>query len=183
MTRTTDIILNEIGDVLRGVSDKQLELLGENAAGAVRVFGAGAGRSGLMIKCFMMRLMHMGMTAYVVGEISTPSIGPGDLFVIASGSGETSTMCTFAEKAKASGAHVAVITSQLQSTLASLADFTVEIPARKAGTGSTVLSSIQFGGTLFDQSLLLALDSVVYGLMQQKGVTREQMKQKHANLE
>jgi len=183
MNRTMEAILQEIGDVLGMVSERQLALLGEQAEKAVRVFGAGAGRSGLMMKAFIMRLMHMGMTAYVAGEISTPSIQPGDLFIVASGSGETASMRTLAEKAKSIGVRLAVITSQPRSTLASLADDLIEIPARDRGIGSSAVTSVQFGGTWFDQSLLVALDAVVYDLIRKKGIAYDQMYRNHANLE
>jgi Predicted sugar phosphate isomerase involved in capsule formation len=45
----------------------------------------GAGRSGLVAKAFAMRLMHLGMISYVVGETITPALQTGDLIVVLSG--------------------------------------------------------------------------------------------------
>ena len=53
-----------------------------------------------MIRGLAMRLMHMGYTSFVVGETITPAIQPGDLLVIASGSGSTETLTVIAEKCK-----------------------------------------------------------------------------------
>ncbi len=39
---------------------------------AKRIYVMGAGRSGLIAKAFAMRLMHLGMHSYVVGETITP---------------------------------------------------------------------------------------------------------------
>src|SRR5665811_602610 len=39
-----------------------------------RVFVMGAGRSGLAAKAFAMRLMHLGLNVYVVGETVTPCL-------------------------------------------------------------------------------------------------------------
>ena len=36
-----------------------------------------------------MRLMHLGLEVYVVGEVTTPAIATHDLFVTASGPGAT----------------------------------------------------------------------------------------------
>ena len=60
----------------------------------------GAGRSGLVAKAFAMRLMHLGFTAYVVGETITPAMRPKDLLVIFSGSGRTKTIADIAETAR-----------------------------------------------------------------------------------
>ena len=37
----------------------------------------GAGRSGLVAKAFAMRLMHLGLEAFVVGETITPALNKG----------------------------------------------------------------------------------------------------------
>ena len=54
-----------------------------------RIFLAGAGRSGLALKSFAMRLTQLSKQAFVVGETTTPAITASDLLVIASSSGET----------------------------------------------------------------------------------------------
>ena len=36
-----------------------------------------------------MRMMHVGLDAYVVGETVTPSLEADDIFIVGSGSGET----------------------------------------------------------------------------------------------
>ncbi len=54
-----------------------------------KIFVAGAGRSGFMAKSFPMRMMHMGIDAYVIGETVTPNFEKDDILIIESGSGET----------------------------------------------------------------------------------------------
>lgn len=85
-------VIEELRRTLTAVSYEQQEQLAAEIQKANRVFVAGAGRSGMMARCFAMRLMHMGITAYMVGEVVTPSIAAGDLLVIASGSGETASL-------------------------------------------------------------------------------------------
>ena len=53
------------------------------------IFVIGAGRSGLAGKAFAMRLMHLGLSAYVVGETISPAIYADDCILAISGSGET----------------------------------------------------------------------------------------------
>lgn len=52
------------------------------------VFVIGAGRSGLAAKAFAMRLMHLGISSYVVGETISPAIYDDDCIIAISGSGE-----------------------------------------------------------------------------------------------
>jgi 6-phospho-3-hexuloisomerase len=44
--------------------------------------------------------MHLGYTVFIVGETNTPAILEGDLLLVASGSGTTSSVVSSAEKAK-----------------------------------------------------------------------------------
>jgi 6-phospho-3-hexuloisomerase len=45
-----------------------------------------------------MRFMHLGYTVFIVGETNTPAILEGDLLLVASGSGTTSSVVSSAEK-------------------------------------------------------------------------------------
>ena len=75
------------------------------------VFVTGAGRSGLAAKAFAMRLMHLGVSAYVVGETISPAIYEDDCIVAISGSGETNTIVSAATIAKKRGSKVLAVTS------------------------------------------------------------------------
>ena len=41
----------------------------------------GLGRDGLQMKGLAMRLFHLGLDAHVVGEMTTPPVGTGDLLI------------------------------------------------------------------------------------------------------
>ena len=179
-------VLDELGGVLAGVDESVLRELEAHLAAAPRVFVAGAGRSGLMMRAFAMRLVHLGLESHVVGDATTPSVRAGDLLVIGSGSGETESLCAMARRARHLGAGLALITIVPTSTIARLADPVVRLdaPSPKAdvpGRGRRV--SIQPMGSLFEQSLLLLLDTVVLRLAAARGITPEQMFARHANLE
>src|SRR5690606_10574019 len=94
---------------------------------ASRIFITGAGRSGLVARFFAMRLMHGGYEVYIVGEIVTPSIREGDLFIVITGSGETETMIAFTKRAKQVGAKIVAISIKDQSTIADMADLVIQI--------------------------------------------------------
>lgn len=137
-----------------------------------RVFFSGQGRSGLVVQMVAMRFMHMGLRAHVVGEASAPSIGRGDTLVLVSGSGRTPVSINFARVARSVGAGVLLVTHQEHSELKELADATLVLPAA---------SSSQFGGTLFEESALVALDSIVLDQMQRRQVDPATMAHNHTN--
>jgi 6-phospho-3-hexuloisomerase len=131
-----------------------------------------------------MRLMHLGLASFVVGETTTPSIRAGDLLVVGSGSGETSTVVGITRLARKAGASVVTITGHRSSTLAQLADLVIVIPTRSAEVDRTdVPASCQPLGTLAEQSLLIYLDSIVAQLWSSTGETSDALSRRHANLE
>lgn len=183
---TTDFaaqVAAELTEAVRGIDQAQAEAFVEALDSAANVFTAGAGRSGLMGKALAMRLMHGGSAAHVVGETTTPGIGPGDLLVIGSGSGETRTLVPMAEKARELGADVAVVTLKPESTLAELATLLVQLPGASKSRENDDYATIQPMGSLFEQTLLLFFDASVLRLMQRRGLDGNRMYGKHANLE
>lgn len=182
-TQYTAEILNELQRTAALMNGDQTEGLVNGILEAKKVLVAGAGRSGFMAKSFAMRMMHMGLDPYVVGETVTPNLEEGDIFIVGSGSGETKSLVAMVEKAKSIGAVVAAITIAPNSTIGSLADIVVEIPAQTKSGEDTGNKSIQPMGSLFEQSLLLTYDSVILRLMERKGMNSETMYGRHANLE
>lgn len=180
------LILEELTRSLGGIPDRQAEEMADEILGAKRVFVAGAGRSLLMVRAFAMRLMQFGLCAYVVGETVTPAISKDDLFLIGSGSGETGALTLMAKKAKLVGAKLALITIVPDSTIGRMADRVIAIkaPSPKAKPGNQTVS-IQPGGSLFEQSLLLFLDALVLRIAERRGIKDENglLMKNHANLE
>lgn len=84
------LIVDELNQAANQIDEQQLEQLTDAISKAGRVFVAGAGRSGLMMRAFAMRLMHLGLDVYVVGETVTRSLSKDDLLLIGSGSGRRS---------------------------------------------------------------------------------------------
>lgn len=184
----TNAILGELASTLDSVDESQLNDLERRIKGANRVFVAGAGRSGLMIRGLAMRLMHLGLTAYVVGETVTPAAAPGDLLVVASGSGSTGTLVAIATKAKqVIGCDVALVTTRSDSPIGQLADCVVEVPAvsTKVAGYEEGPRSIQPGSSTFEQSVLLIGDAIVADLASEgdHDEGNERLMARHANLE
>ncbi len=172
------LILREIDSALAGVAQERVAALAAAVREASAVFVTGEGRSGLVARCFAMRLMHLGLSAHVVGESVTPALREGDLLVAVSGTGESDITRTRARLAKEQGGRVAALTGSEGSSLASGADLAVVIPAGK-GKASTA----QFGGSQFEQTALLALEAVVLQLREELGRSDEEMADRHATVE
>lgn len=183
MLTAASSILQELERTLQDVCPDEIVALAERIASAGAIFVAGAGRSGLMMRAFAMRLMHMGLHVYVVGETITPGIAAGDLLVIGSGSGETKSLAAMAAKAKSIGAVVAALTVVPESTLGQLASDRVVIPAATKDGAAGAAASGQPMGSLFEQTLLLLLDTIVLHLMERKSLEGSAMFNNHANLE
>ncbi|NLO73282.1 MAG: 6-phospho-3-hexuloisomerase [candidate division WS1 bacterium] len=176
------LIAREISGVLSGVDPQRVEALGETILTAQRIFVCGAGRSLLMLKALAMRLMHLGLHSYVVGETITPAIRTGDLLIAGSGSGETRTTLAMVQAAHERGARTAAITAHPQSPIARACDLVVEIPAAIVGVSNQRVST-QPPGSLFEQCLLVLGDGLVLWLMERLGATYEEIRARHTKLE
>lgn len=175
-------ITEEIKDVVYQIKVDQMQKIVADILQSTRIFVAGQGRSGFMMKSFAMRLMHIGFEANVVGETVTPSIKKGDLLIIGSGSGETESLVAMSLKTKELGAKVAVVTTNANSTIAKQAETIVKLKAQAKGDESST-STIQPMGSLFEQCLLICLDSVILILMDEKKKDGNIMFTRHANIE
>lgn len=183
MTDDLTTVLAEIQGVAEKVDRDQLGGLVDRLLAARRVFVAGEGRSGLMGKAFAMRLMHLGLTVYAMGETITPAVAKGDLVVAISGSGTTSGTVRAAEGAVKAGAVVHAVTTDSASPLASLADAVLVLPAatkyRKSGEAPT----IQPLSSLFDQLTHIALDVVCLDVARRGSIDNETARRSHSNTE
>lgn len=81
-------ILKELNHSADLIADEEAEKLVNGILESKKVFVAGAGRSGFMAKSFAMRMMHMGIDSYVIGETVTPNFEKEDILIIGSGSGK-----------------------------------------------------------------------------------------------
>ncbi len=157
------------------------------------VFVIGAGRSGLVGKAFAMRLMHLGISTYVVGETISPAINEEDCIIAISGSGETNTIVSSAKISKERGAKILALTSYTESTLGKLADATIYIQGRtkieaydknylkrQIDGNYTSLTPL---GTAFELTSLVFLDGLICELMNKMGKTEDDLKKRHTVLE
>ncbi|MFE4241956.1 6-phospho-3-hexuloisomerase [Peribacillus butanolivorans] len=176
-------ILKELNHSADLIADEEAEKLVNGILESKKVFVAGAGRSGFMAKSFAMRMMHMGIDSYVIGETVTPNFEKEDILIIGSGSGETKSLVSMAEKAKSIGGKIATVTIFPDSTIGQLADITIKLPGSPKDQSKGDYKTIQPMGSLFEQTLLLFYDAVILRFMEKKGLDTNKMYGRHANLE
>lgn len=182
MNRTIEI-LEELQRVAQDIDQSQIDDMCRRILEAKRVYLAGRGRSGLIARMFAMRLMHMNLTAYVVDEVVTPAIQESDLLIICSGSGETGSLKTMADRAKAIGAQLQLITANEESYIAKRADAKVVIHGYTPKNEKNENRSIQPLGAQFEQLQMLVLDGAVVTIKKMLDVSEQEMMARHANLE
>lgn len=176
------IVGQEIAAALAETDDQQIERLLDMIQEADRVFVCGAGRSGFMMRAFAMRLMHLGLSSFVVGESTTPAIGVGDLLIAGSGSGRTKMTLAIVEAASHRGARTAVVTAHPDSPIAEACDHVVELQTPITRIDAK-RPSRQPPGSLFEQCLLAQGDAMILMLMTRLGTSEEHIRQRHTKLE
>lgn len=129
-SKSLEEIISHLEKVKETVDPAAVERVVSEIAERKRVFVYGAGRSGLVAKCFAQRLMHIGIEAYVIGETINPPVRQGDVVLVVSGSGETTTPVCIGRKAKGLKAFLVVLTAHPESTLGKLADLTLVVPGK-----------------------------------------------------
>ena len=78
-------------------------------------------------------LQEAGFDVSVVGDMTMPALGKGDVFLVTSGPGETSTVLALMKVAKKAGAKNLLLTAEPQSSAARLAAFMLLYPRANHG--------------------------------------------------
>ena len=193
MKTSIKAILDNIKSAEEYLDEKAIDEFEDIIIGSKNIFVTGAGRSGLAAKAFAMRLMHLGVSAYVVGETISPAIYADDCIIAISGSGETNTIVSAAKIAKNRGSKVLALTSYPESTLGQLADAYILVKGRtkKEVDDENYIKRQIHGnytsltplGTAFELTTLVFLDAIVSELMEKMEQTESDLKARHTVLE
>ena len=112
LTQLSKGALNDLAGVFAAMPENALDGLIEAIVAAKRIVVFGLGREGLQMRGFAMRLFHMGRDVAVWGDMTTPALGAGDLFIASAGPGDLPTAQTLVEIARKAGARTALVTAQ-----------------------------------------------------------------------
>lgn len=188
------LMASKIRALANKISDEDVNKFITELLKAKRIYVMGAGRSGLVAKAFAMRLMHLGMQAFVVGETITPALDTGDIMVIFSGSGKTKTIADIAETAVEIGAKICLITSNADSRIGKISDCIVVIEHQRDDAGDEAVEfeirqmmgdhkSFAPLGTLFETTSMIFADAVISRLMEITKTDEIALKNRHTNIE
>ena len=173
----------ELDAVARRIDeDSVLRMVGAiSAARHVSVFGCG--REGLQIRGLAMRLFHLGVSTSVVGDMTTPAIGRGDLFLLTAGPGHLATALALASVAKNAGARVMTITAEPAGKVPAVSDDVILVPAQTMASDRGQHVLLLPMGSLYEGALFLLFEIVVLQLQRKLGITDQAMRANHTNLE
>jgi 6-phospho-3-hexuloisomerase len=188
------LMASKIRSIANTISDDDAEKFIRELLNAKRIYVVGAGRSGLVAKAFAMRLMHLGLHAYVVGETITPALNRGDVMVIFSGSGRTKTVADLAETARDIGGKICLITSNADSRIGKIADCIVIIEHHRDKVADDAAEfeirqmmgdhkSFAPLGTLFETASMVFADAVISRMMEITKTDENALKNRHTNIE
>lgn len=176
--------LSELSGVFERLNDRDVDKAVEMIGAANRVVVFAGGREKLQIMGFTMRLYHMGLQAAVEGDMTTPPVGMGDLFVVTIGPGQISTGLALMDVAKKAGADILFITAQPEGRGAGYADFILHLPAQTmADDQGDTKSSVLPMGSLYEGALFILFEVMILKLMTHLSITADDMRANHTNLE
>jgi 6-phospho-3-hexuloisomerase len=177
------VIMKELITCMAAIEGQEAVDMVRRILSARKVFAIGVGRVMLMLQAFVKRLNHLGIEAYYVGEINEPAITSDDVLLVTSGSGESAVPVAIAKVAEKYGPAILYVGSNTQSTIARMAEAALRIPCQTKLNLPGEIPSAQPMSSMFEQSLLLTLDTLAYMIILEKGIVLKDLWQRHANLE
>jgi len=183
MSEIKNRMIKELSDSFLSIDEGEIDTLINRILEAKKIFTYACGRESLMLKAFAMRLHHLGFTVHVVGDVTIPAIGPGDLMIVVCGPGYVSTNIALANIAKNAGACVVGITANKEGEISKYCTDIVNIKAQTMVVSSDEVKSLQPMGAIFEQAQLLMEEYIVIKLAEVLKSSEEEMRSRHTNLE
>jgi 6-phospho-3-hexuloisomerase len=175
--------LEDLARVARALPADAADALIDALVEARRIALYGAGREGLQMRGFAMRLFHLGLDVHVVADMTVPPLGQGDLLFISAGPGASNIGDALMKVAKEAGARTAVVTAQPQGRTPGAADIVFTIPAQTMADDRGGAVSVLPMGSLFETVQMLVFEMIILKLRDRLGETAETMRARHTNLE
>jgi len=176
--------ISEVSAVLDAAVPAQVDAMVAPILKAKRIALYGVGREGLMMRSLAMRLHHLGLGASVVGDMTTPPIGEGDLLIASAGPGEFSTVNALIGVAKSAGAVTMCVTANPAGSAPQSVHHIVHLNAQTmADDQSTASTSVLPMGSLYEAAQFLFFEVVIFQLREQMGLSADAMRSNHTNLE
>ncbi len=152
---------------------------------ANNIFVYAAGREGISLRGFAMRLAHMGKTVHWVFDDTTIGITPGDLFIISEGSGDVGSFDYYMKKTKEAGGKVLMFTGNPDGIqVKKYADYVLFVKAKAyLAERDDVVQTVQMMGNLYEQHLYILCDVLIMMAVKEMGLTYQDLEKRHRNVE
>jgi 6-phospho-3-hexuloisomerase len=175
--------IRDLSDAVERINDREVDRVVRFISNARHISVFGCGREGLQIRGFAMRLFHLGRSVSVVGDMTTPAIGKGDLFLVTAGPGMLSTVHALVSVARAAGALVLTITAEPEGQVSKMSDEILVLPAQTMANDHGENVSILPMGSVYEGALFVLFEVIVLKLKAAFKVTDQVMRSNHTNLE
>ena len=190
--QTINTVLGEISQVLNSVDERKIDefvdMLYDIKTNKNKILGYSAGRMGISLKSFIMRLNHLGIHANFYNDTYIPPMTENDMFICCSNSGTTKSVYNILDifKNKANGKIVSFVGNN-DSVIANNSDLFIEFLTCNGGMNSKdndkKLTSIQPMTTVTEQSMMILFDLITLKLIDKLNINIAETKKYHSNIE
>ena len=166
-------ILRELHKISADFDYSQIEklLLYFDTSKNLDYVGFGAGRMGYALRSFMMRLFHLGYNSYMIGDTNFPRISDKTITIVNSSSGETESNILYAKQARNNGSYVVLFTTNSNSSIAKLSDFTICYSS---------IDSKQLMKSVYEQFTFLLFDYITENIKNKYGLSTSVINSSHS---
>lgn len=181
----TEALAKEHEKVFALLDMDELRAAMEAIGNAEHIFVYAAGREGISLRGFAMRLAHLGKCVSWVFDDTTVGIQPGDLYITSEGSGEVGSFGYYLKKVKEAGGKVLTFTGNPDGRhVKEYADYTVFVRATAyLAERNDVVPTIQMMGNQYEQQLYMLCDVMIMLLVEEMGLTYGDLEKRHRNVE
>lgn len=183
--KLTSTIVEEHKKVFSLLSMDQLAIFVDAIVAAENIFIMGAGREGIALRGFAMRLAHMGKNSSWIWDDTTVGIKEGDLFIASDGCGRVGSFKYTFEKVKKAGGRLAMFTADPDGiNVKDFADIVLFVRSQAYLVNrSDVVPTVQMMGNQYEQHLYMLCDVIVMLLVEKLNLTYENLEARHRNVE
>jgi 6-phospho-3-hexuloisomerase len=174
--------MEEISTAMELIDESDVKSAVKEILAAKNIAFYAGGREGLMMRALAMRLFHAGLDVHVVGDMTVPHLGSGDLFILTCGPGNISTAEALAGVASRDGARILYFTAQPTNKPAQLADLIFKIPAQTMADDNASVAVLPMGST-FEIAILILGDLITNAVRDARGEDLAKMRSRHTNME
>jgi len=181
----TSAIAKEHAEVFKKLDMGELERAMDVIEKTGTIFVYAAGREGISLRGFAMRLAHLGKEVHWIFDDTTVGIKPGDLYITSEGSGAVGSFKYYLEKVKQAGGKIMTFTGNPDGEhVQQYCDYPIFVRSTAyLADRDDVVPTIQIMGNQYEQHLYMLCDVIIMLLIEKMGLTYQDLENRHRNVE